>query len=214
MAFLHRAWTFQPIQVHEEIAARVVVGQDVDARRLLDLAREVAGLPELSEYLQMIRYDQSWLDEAELGEAHLYVTAMGAHLDPAGNIRWPGLLVHYLRERLHWADEEAWQLLRGEPLATLPIDDVLMSTIQDDLARQFGGWLSNDSSAVLLERLRGVREHFLDPEPAGLAWVSGWSGENEDDARRALAETHEDACAVLDVLDGLPPGFALRCIAD
>lgn len=214
MAFLHRAWVFQPILVHEEIASRVVVGADVDPNRLLDLARDVVGVPEAREYLEMIRYDDSWLNEDELGEAHLYVTAMGAHLESARYIRWPGLLVHYLRERLHWSDEDAWQVLRGAPLATLPIDDVLMGTIRAELSGQFGGWLSKDSSNALLERLRGVGERFLDPDPAGLAWVSGWSGENERDARQALAEAYEDACGVLDVLNELPSGFALRCIAD
>lgn len=213
MAFLHRTWTFQPIVAHEAIAEQVVVGVDVQPRRLMDLARGVTGMSEVGEYLEMIGYDDSWLDEDDFGEAHLYVTALGAHLDPAPNIEGPGLLVHYLRERLGWAEDEAWQVLRGEPLSTLPVDDPLMRVVRSDLARQFGGWLPRALSLALQDRLRGVSEHFHDPSPGGLAWIGSWSGATEADARRVLAKTYEDARAMLGALDKLPPGTALRCVA-
>lgn len=214
MAFLHRVWTYQPVRVHEEIADRVVVDGGVDPHRLRQLARDVVAIASVGEYLEMIRYDESWLEEDEIGEAHLYVVSMGARLQPARNMRWPGLMVHYLREQLSWPDEDAWRLLRGDPLSTVPIDDRLMNVIRPELVGQFGGWLSKDSSAVALESLQGVGERFHDPHAGGLAWVRSWSGGNEQDARAALAGAYEDACAVLSSLDRLQPDFALRCVAD
>lgn len=196
MAFLHRAWLFEPEVAHRAIADAVVEGDRISVARLSQLARATVEAGH-AEFLRTIAFDVEALDD-EPDPAHFYVVALGRYLRTAGSIRHPGILLGVLQE-LGWTRSSAWLLIRGHPLrAILPgVRDPLMDLVRDSLG-QFGGWMSNDHCRTLLARVQLLEERFLDVDEALLHWMAARIHQTGQPARTMLREMYESVAAFLE----------------
>lgn len=211
MAFLHRAWHFEPMVAHRAIAKAVVRGDRISLAQLSEEARMTV-LEGADEFLRMIRFDLSWLEE-DLEPAHLYVVALGRHLRPAASIQHPGILLWLLQE-IGWSEALASELIHGDSMTTLlaGLSDPLIDLIRPDLG-QFGGLLSPSRCEHLLRELRMVEHHFVAIEEKRLRSIATSFHLTDQLARRALRDMYESATALMEHSLQLRLESAVLCIS-
>lgn len=215
MTVLHRAWTWIPEEAHHAIADDVVEDGVVSIDALRQSARlGVEHGP--ADYLHMMTFDHSLLEEECPDEPFLYVVALGRFMEPIEGIAFP-LSLHDALCRLNWGRSEADALVFGDPLTTLPtsLNDPLMNLVRPDLTfeRPFGGWLSIARGSGLLARLNEMSTHFVGPPRSPLPVKSSLPAPDADQQTAQRREMYRSAITLLEALQGLPDGHALRCIA-
>lgn len=163
MAFLQRAWVFDPIAFHLELARTLMDHVfDVEVIRA-EVVRRMRLPHASSEYLTMLGLESGdSLTDSSLGE--LYVASMAPHLRDVETISDPAWLHRYLVRLGHQTPAD--RLIFGDPLdmmiAMVP-PDRLSGAVRGDLTTSFGGWLSASAAATLKAFLQSVQPVFLTP---------------------------------------------------
>jgi hypothetical protein len=214
MAFLQRAWLFEPSAFHTELAG-ILGPRAFDAAALRVVAVERATHDEADrEYLRMLAVDTAALTEASsLGE--LYAACMATRLKAVPSISDPGWLLAFLKDDLGCGPETYDPLIYGNPLRTALdgiANDRLASAVRGDLTRAYGGWLSPNAARELRASLEDLEQAFVDPsESFALQFAAAFRCDTQDAGSRTQKWYHESIDLLGRVTDADAVG--LRIIA-
>lgn len=214
----HAAWTFHPESAHRALGHAVVEKGQPSIGKLREHARTVVETDDQSSspsYLEMVRFDPSWFGSEELEAGRLYVIAISPYLTKV-QISIGGGMYGALTA-FGWSQEEALELLNGEPLSTLSriIDDPLMTLVAPDLdSLQFGGWLSQERAVGILNKLHRLQPQFRATDSPHLRSLTERTHLSLEETRQAVIGLYESATRLLQTLLELRSGTALRSITD
>jgi hypothetical protein len=177
----HRAYSFDPLKFHMDLAARVTRNGTFRPELLHELVVEIAAHPSdvTREVLGWIRYDEEdWLEEDHANLDLWYLIALAGAVVPAPHLSMPSY--NTMKEGLPsvgWSSEEVRELLFGKNLDLLPEVygyGFFHQTFRH--LRQHGGWLDLADANSLLAKLGAVEERFALPAPILVEAVRYYAG--------------------------------------
>jgi hypothetical protein len=214
VAFLQRAWIFEPVAFHLDVA-RSLGDRAFDVEAMKNEVARRMSLPHTTdEYLRMLGLaGDSSLEGSSLGE--LYVACMAPHLRQVDSLSEPAWMHHFLSRHLDargLADRLVFGASLDTMVATVPEDRLARAVRGDLVSGAFGGWLSRSAALEIAHAVEQVRAAFITSSEAFVGEYRSATGFDEVQARARVRSWPDEA---LHLLTALPDGdsYALRLVA-
>lgn len=168
MAFLHFAYTFDSVAFHKNLQAVSVIDSKLDLKQLQILAKSQVNNAddELKKILNVINYNEDWLDDPErdASQAYLWYTInLASNFHPSlslSNNRFHGS--HYILEKIlpigGWQKDEVNELILGRSLKEL-LNNGEFQIFADELSI-YGGVISIKKIPLILSHVRDSAQYF------------------------------------------------------
>jgi hypothetical protein len=166
MAATHHAYTFDPPGFHTTLLGKVVIDSRLSLEALQNtaVAGVVAATEDTRQVLQVLRYNEEWLDaspsEANYG-SEWYMVALSQYLTLAPSLshrsHFSWSVLEHILPSFDWDQRQIRSLIYGRPLSEL-VESSGSRPLLDKIrgVDQYGGWLDLKTAKGLLSRLSRV----------------------------------------------------------